>query len=203
PETLPLVFELFTQVERSLDRSQGGLGIGLALVQRLTELHGGRVEAASVLGTGSEFVVRLPMIRQETIGGAQDEPAFPLALCERPLRVLVVDDNEDSAVSLSLLLTALGHQVETNFDGHTAVQTSREFVPQVVLLDIGLPGLDGYEVAQQIRQQPGMAAAMIIAVTGYGQEEDRQRSREALFDHHFTKPADFAELMGILATTAG
>jgi CheY-like chemotaxis protein len=198
-EMLPRVFDLFVQADRSLDRSQGGLGIGLTLVKSLVELHGGRVEARSGgPGQGSEFTVRLPL-------GAENPEEAPAPAAERagsngrPLRVLVVDDNVDAAASLALLLEAYGHAVQTAHDGRAALALAADFVPQVVLLDIGLPGLDGYAVARQLRRQPGLEGAMLVALTGYGQEEDRRRSREAGLDRHLVKPVDPAELERLLA----
>ena len=201
PALLPKIFDLFTQSERSLDRSQGGLGIGLALVQRLTELHKGRVEVNSSLGQGSEFVVRLPLIVVEL------EKTGPISEIEepkiaRPLRVLVVDDNVDTVLSFSMLLKASGHDVLTANDGVTAVQVASDHQPDVVLLDIGLPGLNGYEVAKRIRQQPAGEAVVLIALTGYGQDTDRQLSAQAGFNHHLVKPARLEQVKEILATAA-
>jgi Histidine kinase-, DNA gyrase B-, and HSP90-like ATPase/Response regulator receiver domain len=155
PELLPHIFELFTQAERSLDRSRGGLGIGLALVQRIVELHGGTVDVRSVLEEGTEFVVRLPAV----ISPAVPRLALPNAtssLATSPLRVLVVDDNVDTAESMTMLVEMQGHTVKTEHDGHTALRTAFDFRPDIVLLDIGLPGLNGYEVASRIRQQPSL-----------------------------------------------
>jgi PAS domain S-box-containing protein len=199
PELLPRVFDLFTQAERSLDRSKGGLGIGLALVQRLVEMHRGRVEAYSALGQGSEFVVRLPVLLTPT-------PQAPSTPTETPtptgpsLRVLVVDDNVDTAESLAMLLKTSGHDARTALTGPTALEAALDYRPNVVLLDIGLPGLDGYEVAKRMRQQPGLRNAVLVAMTGYGQASDRQRSHDAGFDHHLVKPADFGKVQQILAT---
>jgi len=201
PALLPYVFELFTQAERSLDRSQGGLGIGLALVQRLTDLHKGRVEAYSTLGYGSEFVIRLPVL----VPGTMPPPVLATVAIQpitRPLRVLVVDDNVDTAVSISMLLEMSGHAVRTAHDGLTAVQAAVDYRPDVVLLDIGLPGLTGYEVAKRIRKIPALESAVLIAMTGYGQDSDRQRSLEAGFTHHLVKPARFEELQRILAAAS-
>ena len=177
PELLPCIFDLFTQAERSLDRSQGGLGIGLALVQRLTELHGGKVEVSSTLRQGSEFLIRLPIEKFHST-------AMPSQLVEtpvqkpHPLRVLIVDDNVDTVLSFSMLLKASGSEVKTAHDGPTAVKIAQEYVPDVVLLDIGLPGLNGYEVARQIRKQPSLRNVVLVALTGYGQESDKQASTE-------------------------
>jgi CheY-like chemotaxis protein/two-component sensor histidine kinase len=204
PELLPRIFDLFTQAERSLDRSQGGLGIGLALVHRLVEMHQGRVEAYSALGHGSEFVVRLPVVltpaRSEV--GAPSNPTETAEPACPSLRVLVVDDNEDTAFATSMLMERFGHDVRTAYDGPTAVQAAIDYRPDVVLLDIGLPGLNGYEVAKRIRQHPVLKNVVLVAMTGYGQETDRQRSQEAGFDHHLVKPARFEQLQQILATVS-
>lgn len=201
PDVLPRIFDLFTQADRTLDRSLGGLGIGLTVVQRFVQMHGGRVEAHSSLGQGSEFVVRLPVFG--TTATLPSRPATeavsPTVL---PLRVLVVDDNLDAAQSLTMLLRAAGHDVRTAHDGPTALTTALDFKPQVVLLDIGLPGLDGFEVAKRIRQLPDLRGVVLAAMTGYGQETDLQRSREAGFDHHLVKPVIFAKVKGILAAVS-
>lgn len=196
PALLPHVFELFIQAERSLDRSQGGLGIGLALVQRLTELHGGTVEAYSKPGEGSEFVVRLPLRSDDSPHAA--DIAAKADQASRALRVLVVDDNADTVLGFSMLLESYGHEVRTAHNGVSAVQSAEEFQPHVILLDIGLPGLNGYEVARQVRQQPDGKNIVLIALTGYGQDSDRQASTEAGFDHHLVKPAKFEQLSQIL-----
>ena len=201
PELLPRIFDLFTQAERSIDRSQGGLGIGLCLVQRLVELHGGTVEAHSVLGQGSEFVVRLPLM--PTALPASPLPALETARTpEKGCRVLVVDDNVDAAQSLGTLLELTGHEVQIAYDGPSGLEAALAMRPDVVLLDIGLPGFDGYEVAQRIRQQATLKNTVLVAVTGYGQDADRQRSQEAGFDHHLVKPANLAEIEKILAHVA-
>jgi signal transduction histidine kinase len=198
-EMLPKVFELFTQVERSLDRSQGGLGVGLTVVKRLVEMHGGRVEAASSgAGGGSEFTVRLPAIESppetETVVDAPLENRSPAA----PLRVLVVDDNADAADSLAWLLRHGDHEVRTAHDGRQAVELAHEFRPQAVVLDLGLPEIDGYEVARRLRQHADTRGALLVALSGYGQQEHRRRSSEAGFDYHFVKPVDFGGLQRIL-----
>ena len=201
PALLPCIFDLFTQAERSLDRSQGGLGIGLALVHRLSELHGGKVEASSVLGQGSEFVVRLPVAPTDTL-----QPPSPVTETDqpttRPLRVLVVDDNVDTVLSFSMLLKASGHDVCTAHEGPTAVQAALDYRPDVVVLDIGLPGLNGYEVAERIRQDPILKNVVLVALTGYGQDSDRQASLQAGFNHHLVKPARLDQLQQILATVS-
>ena len=199
PELLPHVFDLFTQAERSLDRAEGGLGIGLCLVQRLVEMHGGRVEVSSELGKGSEFVVRLP----EMITATTQPPSLPEVNAEptcQSLRVLVVDDNVDAAQSLALLLEASGHAVRSASDGLSAVEVALDFRPNVVLLDIGLPGLDGFEVATRLRQAPSLAGVVLVAMTGYGRVTDKLRSQDAGFNHHLVKPADFGKVQEILAT---
>jgi signal transduction histidine kinase/DNA-binding response OmpR family regulator len=200
PELLPRVFDLFTQADRSLDRSQGGLGIGLTLVRRLVEMHGGSVSVSSAgVGRGSEFVVRLPLAAGDeaalpTDDGRVDEPAD-----ERPKRVLVVDDNVDAARILSRLLTAGGHHVDVAHDGQAALEIARERPPDVVLLDIGLPGMDGYEVARRMRAMGDLDRTLLVALTGYGQEEDRRRSRESGFDQHLTKPVDPLAIKQLIA----
>ena len=200
-ELLPHIFELFTQAERSLDRSQGGLGIGLCLVRRLVELHGGEVAASSVPGQGSEFTVRLPLLQAPLprIGALlADAPAPPA----KPLRVLVVDDNVDAAKTLEMLLQVSGHEVRMAHEGLSALQAALAWRPDVMLLDIGLPGLSGYDVAKRIRLEDRLKSVVLIAVTGYGQEADRQLSLQAGFNHHMVKPANFAMLENILGTVA-
>ena len=202
PGQLTQVFDLFEQVERRLDRSQGGLGIGLSLVKSLVEMHGGTVTALSAgPGTGTEFVVRLPALTGD--GGDRHEPT------QRPLedgrheppgrRILVVDDNQDAADSLARYLRRVaGHRVEVAYDGPGALGLARTFRPDVVLLDIGLPGMSGYEVAQRLREWPETGGARLIALTGWGQEDDRRRSRSAGIDVHLVKPVDPDALMGLL-----
>ena len=198
-DLLPCIFDLFTQADRSLDRSQGGLGIGLALVQRLTELHGGSVEVQSTRKQGSEFIVRLPCV----LGVVAASPVVETGEQKvRPLRVLVVDDNVDTALSFSMLLRASGHDVQTAHDGLKAIQAAIDYRPDIVLLDIGLPGLNGYEVAKRIRKHSDLKHVVLVALTGYGQDSDRQASGEAGFTHHLVKPARFEELQRILATVA-
>jgi CheY-like chemotaxis protein len=199
-EHLPHIFDMFAQVDRSLDRAQGGLGVGLALVRGLTALHGGSVEARSEgPGKGSEFIVRLPIVEAAEeaapVPRGQGEPP-----CASQCRILVVDDNRDSADSMSLMLRHLGHDVRAAYDGAEAEQAADTFRPDAVLLDIGLPKRNGYEVARHIRRQPWGAAVLLIAVTGWGQEEDRRKAAEAGFDHHLTKPVNPAELRRLLAT---
>ena len=201
PEILPRIFDLFTQADRSLDRSQGGLGVGLALVQRLVEMHGGTVTAASVLGAGSEFVVRLPVVSSPKPQAIPSTRAPSLSR-DSSLRVLVVDDNVDTVATLAMLVQESGHDVRTVYEGTSVVEVALDYRPNVVLLDIGLPGLNGFEIAKRIRQQPALQKVVLVAMTGYGQESDRQRSHEAGFDHHLVKPGDFGRLLEILATSA-
>jgi signal transduction histidine kinase len=200
PQMLPEVFDLFTQVDQALDRSHGGLGIGLALVRKLVEMHGGKVEARSDgVGHGSEFFVRLPCrVEPVDVKGATGSAGDAI---KRPVirrRVLVVDDNEDSAETLALALQLEGYDVETAHGGQQALELAEGFLPEMVLLDIGMPGMDGYEVARSIRAQPWGADMLLIAQTGWGQEEDRRRTREAGFDAHMTKPLDHARLMSLM-----
>jgi CheY-like chemotaxis protein len=191
PELLGSIFDLFTQADRSLDRSQGGLGIGLTLVRRLVEMHGGSVEAHSEgLNQGSEFRVRLPILRQVPRPAASINHASSQQSKGPASRILVVDDNVDAAESLALLLRLNGHEVRTAHDGPAALEADATFQPDVVLLDIGLPGMDGYGVARRLREQPRDKRLTIIAATGYGRDEDRFRSKEAGFDHHLVKPVD-------------
>ncbi len=200
PEVLPRIFDLFTQADKSLDRSQGGLGIGLALVQSLVTMHRGTVEAVSTVGQGSEFIIKLPV--DSSVASPVTIPAEPLNLPTRSLHVLVVDDNQDAAKSIAMLLRMLGHDTRVAHDGTSAMQAALEFVPQVMLLDIGLPVIDGYEVAKRIRQETSLENVVLVALTGYGQESDRRRTREAGFNHHLVKPADFANVQSILSAVA-
>jgi PAS domain S-box-containing protein len=206
-DLLPHVFDLFTQGECSLARSAGGLGIGLSMVKRLVEMHGGSVEGRSAgPDQGSEFIVRLPLSRSQESGVRSQEPAIgPSSLTPDSClltpgrRVLVVDDNTDAVASLAILLQAGGHQVQTAHDGPAALEAAQVFQPEVVLLDIGLPGMSGYEVARQLRRQPGLEKTRLVAVTGYGQEEDRRQAQAAGFDAHLVKPADLTAIAQLLA----
>jgi CheY-like chemotaxis protein len=217
PEMIGKVFDLFEQVDRSIDRSQGGLGIGLTLVHRLVELHGGKVEAASEgPGQGAEFTVRLPRAVTAATDGAtaadtpgandQQSEAAPnvqqIAARSRTLRVLVVDDNVDAADTLADLLRLSGHDVRLAYDGPSAVEAAVTFRPTAVVLDLGLPGLNGFEVARHLRSHPTTRDAVLFAVSGYGQDEDRRRSKEAGFNRHFVKPLDFQVLLTALAEAA-
>jgi len=247
PDMLPKIFELFTQIDRSLDRSQGGLGIGLSLVRSVVEMHQGVVQAFSAgLGKGSEFVVRLPLLSHATPNESQesnsgqdfrsfqdfrtlqdvrsqhvsgpderDRPAEVSAISRAPngnassvslpkpqqtaRRVLIVDDNQDSTESLARLLKRTGHEVETALDGPTGINTAHRYQPEIIFLDIGLPEMDGYEIAKRLREDASLTKVTLIAMTGYGQEEDRRKALEAGFDGHMIKPADPADVEKLLA----
>jgi PAS domain S-box-containing protein len=194
PDLLPHIFDLFVQSERTLDRSQGGLGIGLSLVKRLIEMHGGRVAARSQgPGEGSIFEIRLPLSKRE-IAHARESPVRIA-----PARILVVDDNADAADSLGSLLQLEGHTVVVTYTSTDALARLAEFKPDIVLLDIGLPEIDGYEIARRIRSSPDHRPVRLIALTGYGQAEDRQRAKTSGFDAHLVKPVEFSALQRVLA----
>lgn len=209
PEVLPYVFEIFTQADQSLDRSQGGLGVGLAVVKGLVELHGGEVRAKSEgPGRGAEFSLYLPLDTAtaapalvEVHPEEEDEEAEALAT-SGARRILVVEDNPDAAATMRDFLELFGHEVELAASGLDGVQAARKFHPEVVLCDLGLPGMDGFEVAAELRRDPETASAKLIAVTGYGRDEDRRRSKEAGFDLHLTKPVDPAQLKALLGGPA-
>jgi len=200
-DLLPHVFDLFTQADRSLDRSQGGLGIGLTLARRLVELHGGRVEAHSEgPGRGSEFVVILPILESAAPPTGTGETGATDARSRSGLRILVVEDHADSAEMLAFLLRLEGHDVRVANDGPGALEAARVYRPDVILCDIGLPGMNGYEVASRLRSEEEGAGARLIALSGYGQAEDRRRSKEAGFDFHLTKPVEPDALTALLAS---
>jgi signal transduction histidine kinase len=201
-ERIASLFTMFSQVERALSRTRGGLGIGLALARRLVELHGGRISAHSDgLGRGAEFLVHLPQIR-EGVAAAGSVPAAEPNSPGVGLRILVADDNEDAALALAALLEILGHTVRTAFDGEAAVRVAAEFEPEVALLDIGMPTLNGFEACQRIRAQPRAHTMTLIAVTGWGQADDRRLSKEAGFDHHLVKPVDPKVMTELLSAVA-
>jgi CheY-like chemotaxis protein len=194
---------MFTQVHRDSQRSQGGLGIGLTLVQSLVEMHGGSIEVRSAgAGQGSEFVVKLPALEERrhmsTSPGASPARGSVLS----PQRVLVVDDNCDAARSLGMLLKYLGADVQVVHDGPAALRAVEEYRPSTVLLDLGMPKMDGYEVARRIRERAEFDQVTLIALTGWGQDDDRRRTRAAGFNHHLVKPADISSLQMLLSTPA-
>ncbi|MEO7419271.1 MAG: ATP-binding protein, partial [Thermoanaerobaculia bacterium] len=197
PDILARLFEPFSQADGSLDRSRGGLGLGLALVKGLVEMHGGDVRAASPgPEQGSTFTVRLPLLESEPAAAGSDAAA-PEAT--RPLRILIVEDNRDTADSLRMLLELAGYQVEVAYTGRDGLEIARRFRPEVALCDIGLPGgMDGYALARALREASETADAHLIAISGYGQEEDQRQAREAGFDRHLTKPVEPAALMRLL-----
>jgi CheY-like chemotaxis protein len=198
PQLLALLFQPFSQADRSLDRNRGGLGLGLALVKGLAELHGGHVEAASAgLGHGSRFTVLLPGVvrRLPTVATTASGAPRPV----RPQRILVIEDNHDTAETLQLLLEFSGNTVVVAHSGPEGLKSARAHQPDVILCDIGLPGMNGYEVAQAIRKSDDLKSVFLIAMTGYGQDEDRRRALEAGFDHHLTKPVDPDTLERLLA----
>ncbi len=209
PEMLSTIFELFTQVDHSLDHSEGGLGLGLTVVKSLVEMHGGSVQAQSAgLGRGSEFIVRLPASADAPL---KVEPAHGVPPANQPAgtdaagpsrRVLVVDDNVGSAQSMAMVLKLEGHDVQVAHDGDLALEAVRRFRPEVVLMDIGLPGVDGYEVAHRIRHDPELQAGieLLVAITGYAEDDARRRSHEAGFDHHFVKPVDPDSVLTLLSS---
>jgi signal transduction histidine kinase/ActR/RegA family two-component response regulator len=200
PNYLPRLFEMFSQAVPALERSQGGLGIGLALAKALLELHSGRIEAHSDgLGMGSAFVVRLPVLTETSSPPPPERQDGPQAVT--PRRILVVDDNRISAQSFAMLLRLSGHEVEMAHDGLEAVQKAETYRPHVILLDIGLPKLNGYDACRAIRAQPWGQSIVLVAVTGWGQEDDRRQAQAAGFDGHVVKPVDRAALMKLLASS--
>jgi CheY-like chemotaxis protein/two-component sensor histidine kinase len=202
PELSVRVFELFAQGKRSSDRSQGGLGLGLALVKHLVELHGGSVACDSPgLGRGSSFVVSLPLMQAAAHHDAES-PAAGQAKLPRPMRLLVVDDNVDAAATLAMLLEACGYEVMVENDSLRALELAQRERPDAALLDIGLPEMDGNELARRLRADPRTGPALLVAITGYGQEQDRRAALEAGFDHHMVKPVDLDKLAAILAGLA-
>jgi PAS domain S-box-containing protein len=199
PEMLPRIFDMFTQAERSPDRSQVGLGIGLTLVRSLIQMHGGTVEARSEgPGRGAEFLVHLPLAEERRRFPRRSDQNF--ATLSSACRVLVVDDNRDAAESLGTLLEMIGADVRVEYDGPRALAALENYRPTVALLDLGMPGMDGFEVARRIQEHPAGQDVTLIAITGWGQEEDRRRTRRAGFDHHLVKPADITKLQQLLGS---
>ena len=207
PDMLNSVFEMFTQVDTSLDKSRGGLGVGLAIVKRLVEMHGGRVEARSDgANTGSEFIVTLPVAAPEEVSPPLVSPELPplrRGAAHDQRRILVVDDNVDLATSLAMMLQMLGHEVRTVHDGQSAVAAVPEFEPDLIFLDIGMPRMNGYDTCRQIRSHPQGQDPVIVALSGWGQDHDKQRSHEAGMDLHLVKPFDPALLESMLAKLGG
>jgi CheY-like chemotaxis protein len=212
PEQLEAIFQPFAQLDRSLGRADGGLGVGLALVRALIELHGGSVTATSAgPNSGAEFVVRLPLAKDDVgtpiakpLGDEESSSAFsPVSPAALPGRVLVVDDNEDAAESLAALLEISGYEVRTAFDGLAALAVAFEFTPDAVILDLGMPGLSGYEVASRLRADERTRNAILVALTGWGQDDERRKTREAGFDHHLVKPIEPGALNTLLASRNG
>lgn len=200
-DQLTRIFEMSTQVDRSLDKAHGGLGIGLSLVQRLVQLHGGVVEARSDgAGKGAEFIARLPIAvtQSEPRPSTTDRQEMPTSV----RRILIVDDNKDGVDGLRMLLEVSGNDIRTAYDGHQALEIAEQFRPDIVLLDIGLPDVDGYEVCRRIRRAPWGGDVVLVALTGWAQEDDRRRSREAGFDHHLVKPVDAGALLGVVSSLA-
>jgi PAS domain S-box-containing protein len=204
PKLLPHVFDLFTQADCSLHRSQGGLGIGLTLVRHLVAMHGGEVQAFSHgLGKGSEFVIRLPVLAEISESRATTAKSAPAPVAPPPLRILIADDNEDFAdMTARLLRRRGGHEVKVVYDGPAVLEVVQTFRPEAAFLDIGLPGINGYELAQRLRRLPGWENTLLVALTGYGQEEDRRRALAVGFDEHLTKPVGFDALQRLLAEKA-
>jgi signal transduction histidine kinase/CheY-like chemotaxis protein len=201
PERMSEMFELFAQGDRTLARSEGGLGIGLTVVKKLVELHNGSITARSEgVNKGSEFSVRLPAAKRPA--GVKAHGTGPAAAPSFPARILVVDDNVDMAKGLARLLTLVGHDVKTAHDGPNAIEVARAHRPEIVLLDIGLPGMDGYEVASMLRHDGCCRGAVFIAISGYGQDDDIRRSKEAGFDHYLVKPIDHDALLTLVSEAA-
>jgi CheY-like chemotaxis protein/two-component sensor histidine kinase len=194
-DLLPRIFDLFVQGDRTLDRAQGGLGVGLSIVRRVLEMHGGRIVASSAgVGRGSTFEIRLPLLES-----ASARESTAVAVKAPPRRILIVDDNEDGANSLSMLLGLDGHEVLTVYNGRQALERAAGFGPDVMLVDIGLPDMDGYEVARRIRASPDLRGVRLVAVTGYGQDADKEQARSAGFVEHLVKPIEFSALERVLA----
>jgi CheY-like chemotaxis protein len=196
-EALPTIFEMFNQVDRNMVHAQGGLGIGLALVRQIVEMHGGTVGVTSTKNEGSVFVIKIPIIKCDATCPAIN--AMDIKANSKSLRIMVVDDNVDAAQSLSLLLQFGGHTLFVAHDGHEAIKIARGYKPHIAFLDIGMPGMDGYETASAIRKIEGLEGMILVALTGWGAEEDKNRSREAGFNNHLVKPAQFEAIESLLS----
>ncbi len=202
---LPHIFDLFVQADHSSTKAQGGLGIGLTLVKSLVEMHHGTVEARSAgLGKGSEFIIRLQLLPQEERQRVEKGNREATQESDRSsgLRLMVVDDNRDAADNLAMLLRLHGHEVQVAYDGPAGLQLAADSRPELVFLDIGMPGMDGYEVARRLRQIPGLEKVALAALTGWGQQEDRRRTADAGFDHHLVKPPEPTALERLLSDLA-
>lgn len=200
-EVLPHIFEVFAQADRSKARSEGGLGLGLTLSRRLVELHGGNIRATSEgPGMGSQLVVRLPVSPKPATENAGDNFVDDMRTESHKFRALVVDDNVDSASAIAKLLQLYGHDARCAFDGASALTIAQQFEPDLILLDISLPDIDGYEVLRRLREQTFASRPIVAAVTGFGQPEDRIRTQEAGFDHHLVKPFGPDDLMKMLGS---
>jgi CheY-like chemotaxis protein len=200
------MFTMFAQVTSAIDRAEGGLGIGLALVRGLIELHGGTVEASSPgIGRGSEFVIHLPRSVVSSVGAPDDaaEMRESATAGNGELKILVADDNRDAADSMTMILKLNGHEVSVAYSGEEALRIARETSPAVMILDIGMPGLSGYEVAAAVRREPWGAQILLLAVTGWGQAGDKDRARAAGFDHHLTKPVDLDQVERLMLEFRG
>jgi CheY-like chemotaxis protein len=203
PELLPKVFDMFTQLDHSLDRARGGLGIGLALARRLIEMHGGTIEACSEgTGRGSAFTIRLPVVAQGPIEEKGRDRARHAQGRAAPRRILIAEDDQDAAEMLRMMLAYTGHEVRVAADGIQAAALAEEFRPHVALIDIGMPRMDGYETARALRHTHG-SDIVLIALTGWGQDEDKARALDAGFNHHVTKPADPDVLQRLIAEVVG
>jgi CheY-like chemotaxis protein len=197
-DSLSVIFDMFNQVGRDIERSQGGLGIGLSLVRRLVEMHGGSVAATSDgINLGATFTVRLPLAQDVLKPVSKTLTVTTNSV--NPLRIMVVDDNVDAAQTLCTILAMNGHTVEVAFNGLQALEVAKAFIPQAAFLDIGMPGMNGYETARALRELPSHEKIMLVALTGWGAENDRGRTREAGFNHHLTKPAELAAIDALLS----
>jgi CheY-like chemotaxis protein/two-component sensor histidine kinase len=202
PDLLPRIFELFVQAERTLDRSQGGLGLGLSLTKKLMDLHGGTVTARSEgIGRGSEFTVRLPQLCEPALElQSRDNGSTAVHTSEEAMHLMIVDDNADAANLLCLLVEELGHTTTVAPNASIALEQAHMHPPQMLFLDIGLPDMDGYELARRLRTMPETEEAVLVAVTGYGQWEDKERAKAAGFDHHVVKPINLTEIAALIAS---